>query len=166
LVPLFHHNVFDIVSLACLTAVVLPAFASPAETTLQHGAELLGLARWLRRHGENDPALGLYRRAVDAGLPDSKLFDALWETAQLEKKQGRREVMLQIVGDLAQAQNAYRREALIELAKHYEHHEKNLALALEMTEAALQVLDCPELARRRARLEARLQGQPKADPML
>jgi uncharacterized protein len=166
LVPLFHHNVFDIVSLACLTAVVLPAFASPAETTLRHGADLLGLARWLRRHGENDSALGLYRRAVDAGLPDSKLFDALWETAQLEKRQGRREAMLQIVCDLAQTQNAHRREALIELAKHYEHHEKNLALALEMTDSALKLLACPELARRRARLEERLQRQSKAEPML
>jgi hypothetical protein len=55
---------------------------------------------------------------------------------------------------------------LIELAKHYEHHEKNLALALEMTDSALKVLVCPDLARRRARLEGRLQRQPKTEPML
>jgi hypothetical protein len=35
-----------------------------------------------------------------------------------------------------------------------------------MTDSALKVLACPELARRRARLEGRLQRQSKAEPML
>ena len=47
LVPIFHHNVMDIVSLACLTAIVPFAFRSPEETALRHGADLIGLARWL-----------------------------------------------------------------------------------------------------------------------
>ena len=47
LVPIFHHNVMDIVSLACLTAVVPFAFRSPEDSSLRHGADLVGLARWL-----------------------------------------------------------------------------------------------------------------------
>src|SRR5262245_48110457 len=39
LVPIFHHNVMDIVSLACLTAVVPFAFRSPEDTGLRHGAD-------------------------------------------------------------------------------------------------------------------------------
>jgi len=35
LVPIFHHNVMDIVSLACLTAVVPFAFRSPEDTSLR-----------------------------------------------------------------------------------------------------------------------------------
>jgi uncharacterized protein YprB with RNaseH-like and TPR domain len=163
LAPLFHHNVIDIVSLACLTAVVLPAFASPAETTLRHGADLLGLARWLRRCGEHESSLELYRRAVDAGLSDDKMFAALWETAQIEKKQGRSEAMLEILCDLAQVNNAHRQAALEELAKHYEHNEKNAALALEMTESALGVAPSPELLHRKSRLEKRLARQAKVN---
>lgn len=156
LVPMFHHNVMDIVSLACLTAVVLPAFSSPTEAPLRHGADLLGLARWLRRNREFEPATQLYRRAVDAGLPDDKLFPALWESALLDKKLGRREPAVATLCDLAQSPNPCRRQALEELAKHYEHHEKNPALALEMTEAALAIEESDELLRRKARLETRL----------
>ena len=43
--------------------------------------------------------------------------------------------------------------ALEALAKHYEHRERNYAMALEMTRTALEVEDRPEI-RRRAREEA------------
>jgi hypothetical protein len=156
LVPMFHHNVMDIVSLACLTAVVLPAFSSPTEAPLRHGADLLGLARWLRRNREHEPSAQLYRRAIDAGLPDEKLFQALWESALLDKKMGRQELAVATLCDLAQSPNPCRRQALEELAKHYEHIEKNPALALEMTEAALALEQSVEMFHRKSRLEARL----------
>ena len=79
LVPLLHHNVIDIVSLACLTAVVLPAFDSPTDVNFRHGADLLGLARWLNRSGDHEQALELYRRATSQPLSDENLFSALWE---------------------------------------------------------------------------------------
>ncbi len=37
LTPIFHHNAIDILSLACLTAIVPFAFRSPADTPLRHG---------------------------------------------------------------------------------------------------------------------------------
>jgi hypothetical protein len=156
LVPLFHHNVIDIVSLACLTAVVLPAFASPAEARLLHGADLLGLARWLRRSQETLPALELYRKAIAAGLRDETLFPALWESALLEKKLGRHESMLQLLDDLAGFVNPFRLAALEELAKHYEHRDKDVSRALELTAAALDIEDSDDWLRRKTRLERKL----------
>ena len=58
LVPIFHHNAIDILSLACLTAIVPSAFrcsdGDVPGAMLRHGADLVGLARWLlanqRRH--------------------------------------------------------------------------------------------------------------------
>jgi len=47
LVPIFHHNALDILSLACLTAIVPFAFRRPEEAALRHGADMVGLARWL-----------------------------------------------------------------------------------------------------------------------
>jgi hypothetical protein len=159
LVPLFHHNVMDIVSLACLTAVVLPAFASPADARLRHGADLLGLARWLRRSNQIEPALELYGRSIDAGLPDSELFPALWESALLEKKLGRHDAKLALLLDLAGGKNPYRLSAYEELAKHYERHARHLELALQMTEAALEIEASEQLVRRKQRLAGRLQRQ-------
>ena len=166
LVPLFHHNVIDIVSLACLTAVVLPAFADPAEARLRHGADLLGLARWLRQGGGHETATRLYRRSIDAGLADENLFRAMWETALLEKKQRRYDDMLAILEDLIGVNNDYRVQAFEELAKHYEHREKDLPRALQMTRSAGRIGPSPELQHRQARLEKRLAKQEKPEPTL
>jgi hypothetical protein len=163
LAPLFRHNVMDIVTLACLTGVVLPAFAAPAEAELRHGQDILGLARWQQRGRANDgatiDATELYRRAINAGLPDDNLFRALWETALIEKKCGRRDEMIRICRDLAEVRNDHRIAALAELAKHYEHHEKDLDQALAFTIQALEHEPTGELEHRRNRLRQKLAKQ-------
>ncbi len=159
LIPIFHHNVMDIVSLACLTAIVPEAFRSPAELAVRHGADLIGIARWLREAGQTDECLAMLRRAVDAGLPDALLFRTLFDIALIEKKCGREDVALAVFSDLVASPNPYRGRAYEELAKYYEHRERNYAMALEMVRA----LDhSPERQRREQRLQLRLQRAPRA----
>lgn len=165
LVPIFHHNAIDILTLACLTAIVPLAFRSPGEATLAHGAEMVGLGRWLRKAEQYEEALGLFRRAVDCGLPDSLLFRTLWDIAALEKKLGREAAALAVFSELGTCRNPFRSQALEELAKHYEHRERNYAMALEMTRTALELTDTEELRRRRARLERRM-TTPKSGRLL
>jgi uncharacterized protein YprB with RNaseH-like and TPR domain len=105
LVPIFHHNVMDIVSLACLTAVVPFAFRSPEDSSLRHGADLVGLARWLAQAARHEEAVRLFRRAVDLGLPDDLLFKTLWEIGRLEKRLERYALALAVYTDLAAAKN-------------------------------------------------------------
>jgi hypothetical protein len=159
LASILEHNAIDILSLACLTAIVPFAFRSPSTATLRHGADWIGLARWMQQAGRREEALGLFRRAVDAGLPDHLLFRTLWDLAALEKRLGHGEAALAAMTELSTAPNPYRAQALEELAKHYEHRERNHAMALEMTRAALAVADSPELRRRELRLQARLTRQ-------
>lgn len=157
LVPIFHHNAIDILSLACLTAIVPFAFRAPADAPLRHGADLIGLARWLVQGERYEEALALFRRAVEMGLPDPLLFPALWEIAATEKRLGRAERALDVIAELAAAPNAYRGRALEALAKHYEHRERNYAIALEMTRSALALADTPELRHREERLKMRME---------
>jgi uncharacterized protein len=157
LVPIFHHNAIDILSLACLTAIVPFAFRSPADAPLRHGADLIGLARWLVQAERYHEALPLFRRAVDMGLPDRLLFPALWEIAATEKRLGHTDQALAAIAELAASPNAYRVRALEALAKHYEHRERNYSTALEMTRSALALGDSPELRRREQRLKARME---------
>jgi uncharacterized protein len=159
LVPIFHHNAIDIVSLACLTAIVPAAFGAPDGTVFRHGADLIGLARWLLAAGRDEEALGLYR-AVDLGLPDVLLFRTMAETGSIEKRLGREAAALEIFNDLAASPNPYRGHAFQELAKYYEHRERNHALALEMTQNARALEDSPELERRAERLKRRLTPRP------
>lgn len=155
LVPIFHHNAIDILSLACLTAIVPFAFRAPEETAFRHGADIIGLARWVLQAGRHEEALRLFRRALDLGLPDDLLFRTLWDIATMEKRLGRADAALAVFTDLAGSRNAYRLRALRELAIHYEHRERNYAMALEMTCSALELENSPELRRREQRLRQR-----------
>jgi uncharacterized protein YprB with RNaseH-like and TPR domain len=165
LVPIFHHNAIDILSLACLTAIVPQAFRAPEETCFRHGADLIGLARWLMRSERHDEALRLFHRAVELGLPDHLLFQTLWEAALVEKRLGRTAAAIAGFIDLAGSRNPYRLRALEEVAKYYEHRERNYVMALEMTRSALDIADTPELRRREQRLGKRV-AWPRAGRLL
>ncbi|HYL38164.1 MAG TPA: ribonuclease H-like domain-containing protein [Bryobacteraceae bacterium] len=160
LLPIFHHNAMDILTLACLTAIVPRAFHPPEQAQFAHGAEMVGLARWWRQAEQHENALALFRQAIDRDLPDELLFRTLWDIAALEKKLGREHAALPVLTDLAASRNPWRAAALIELAKYYEHRERNYTMALEMTRSALDLEPSEGLRRREARLEKRLTPKP------
>jgi tetratricopeptide (TPR) repeat protein len=167
-VPIFHHNAIDILSLACLTAIVPFAFRSPeghaSGPEARHGADLIGLARWLNQSDRREEALGLFRRAVELGLPDDLLFRTLWDIAACEKRLGRDAGAIAVLSDLAGSRNPYRVRAFEELAKYYEHRERNDAMALEMVKGALALEDSPEMRKRELRLKTRLE-RPRSRPL-
>ncbi len=159
LLPVFHHNAIDILTLACLTAIVPQAFhADRAE--FAHGAEMVGLARWWRQAEQHENALGLFRRAIEKNLSDDLLFRTLWDIAALEKKLGRHHAAIPVLTDLAASHNPWRAAAFVELAKYYERRERNYALALEMTRSAIELEPSTALQRRAVRLEKRI-GTPQ-----
>jgi hypothetical protein len=163
LAPVFHHNVLDIVSLACLTGVIPEAFRDPENIRARHGADLLGVARWLRVSDRLEEAHRLMRRAVDMGLPDQHLFRALFEAGAIEKKLGREHAALATFTDLTLSPNPFRARAYEELAKHYEHRERNFAMALECVRAARRTEDSEALAARQLRLEKKARAKAKPD---
>jgi uncharacterized protein len=156
LVPIFHHNAIDILSLACLAAIVPFAFRSPERVEARHGADLIGLARWLEGEERREESLALLRRAVELGLPDPLLFRTLWDIAGLERRLGREETALAAFTELAASPNPFRVRALERLAIDYERHQRNCRMALEMTRAALALENTPALRRREQRLMGRV----------
>jgi uncharacterized protein YprB with RNaseH-like and TPR domain len=160
LAPIFYHNAMDILSLACLTALVPAAFRAADPEALKRvgirrGEDLVGIARWLGKAGEAEKSLELLKRAIDLGLPDSLLFRSLWDVATLEKKLERPVGALQVYAELAGCRNEHRVAALEELARHYEHKEKNFTKALDFTRQALEFEETDSLVKRRERLEQR-----------
>ncbi len=156
LAAVFHHNVLDIVSLACLSSVLLNVLAAPDRAGLRHGQDIRGLARWLNKLGKEGQALALYRKAVRSGLPRRDLFAALWETAQIERRAGRHEEQVRLLRDLARVSAMHRAAAFVELAKHYEHRLKDYALALKMTRNAQRHAPSEELRHRERRILRKL----------
>ncbi len=157
LAPIFHHNVMDIVTLACLTGLIPAAFRDPAAICCRHGMDLLGIARWLEVSERLEEAHALMRRAVDLGLPDQHLFRTLFDCAALEKKLGLEHAGIATLTDLTLSPNPYRGRAWQELAKHYERAERNFAMAIECVREARRVEDSEALKMRQQRLEARLE---------
>jgi uncharacterized protein YprB with RNaseH-like and TPR domain len=166
LLPVFHHNVLDIVSLACLTGLIPEAFRDPENMRARHGSELLGMARWLTMSDRHPEALRMTRRAIEMGLPDSLLFRALYDAGGIEKKLGLQDAAVATFTDLAASRNPYRAKAYEELAKHYEHKERNFAMALECTRAARRADDSAALAARQTRLESKAARVGKQEKLL
>ena len=96
-------------------------------------------------------------------MRDDLLFRTMWDIAQLERKLGREAGSLAMYAELAACRNPFRVQALEELAKYYEHRERNYRMALEFTEQALTSAASDELRRRAARLEKKLavRGAPR-----
>ncbi len=159
LLPVFHHNALDILTLACLTAIVPCAFQQPGDGSalpFRHGAEILGIARWTLQTGNFAQARAQLARAIDAGLPDDLLFRTLWDLAAVDRKLEDHARAHATWTDLAASPNPFRVRALEELAKHHEHRGKDLHRALEATQTALALEDSPALRRREERLRRRL----------
>jgi uncharacterized protein len=154
--PIFHHNALDILTLACLTGIVPYAFRDPDAGPLRNGAEMAGIARWLRAAGELEQSRKLFRRAIDAGLKDELMFQTLWDVAAVERKLGDTAAAVAVWTDLVECRNKFRVQAMEELAKHYEHRDKDCAKALEMTRAALALEETTSLQKREERLQKRL----------
>jgi len=155
--PVFEHNRLDIVSLACLTAIVPRAFHSPHEVELA-GTEMIGLGRWLIAAERFDDGLVLLRRAVARHIPDELLFRTLWDIAVTEKKLERG---VKAFEELVESRNPYRVLALEELAKYHEHVAKDAAAALEFTLTALSYEESAELRKREERLRKKA-ARPRA----
>jgi len=156
--PIFHHNVLDIVSLACLTGVIPESFRDPGNVRARHGMDLLGLARWLQMSGRLAEAHTLLRRAIDMGLPDQHLFATLFAAGLIEKKQGQAHAAIATFTDLSLSPNPFRVRAYEELARHYEHRERSFTMAMECVRAARQIGDSDALRKRQERLQAKCAG--------
>jgi hypothetical protein len=148
--PVFTHNAYDILSLACLAAIVPAAFRDPER--LKSAEEMIGLARWLRNEERLEEALALMRRAVNRRIAEPLLYETLWHIAEMERKLGRDDAALAVYTEISTTTNAYRGKAYERLAIHYEHKEKNALMALEMTQAALRISDSENLRKRAGRL--------------
>ena len=152
--PVLFHNAIDILSLACLTEIIPQAIGQPEK--LKHGEELAGVARWFRNEDRLEEAASLMRLALKKPMSDELVWETLWHLADIDRKQGRHDAALASWTELSTVTNPFQAQALERLAMHHERREKNAALALQFTLAALAIAHTPELERRRARLEARL----------
>ena len=166
LVPIFHHNQMDILTLACLTALVLAAVGRPEAAPLAHPLDLYSLAAWIAKVGRRELAAQLYQRLLDqrvlAGrLPEAVQWRAKAELAALYKRARDYHHALPLWSELSAARDGVRLLAMEELAKYYEHRARDYPRALEAARAGLaEATDTGPWHRRLERLQRKLASSP------
>lgn len=157
----FYHNRIDLLSMVTLAARVLRHCGQPDPG--DHPLELLGLGRWQADLGLVAEAEKSLRLAADPELPTPLYRQALTHLAYLLKRDERREEALPVWQQLA-CTSFEDVTAHVELAKHFEWHEPDLAEASRWTEEALALVRrngddtvLGELEHRLARLQRKRQ---------
>ena len=137
------HNEIDVLSLITLYIHLSTKLLDFTSNTTN--SEHYEIARWLEYIGDNESALHAYSSFVKKeSHQESK---AKFSLSLLYKKQGdwKKAIMLwkEIVNDPKSKEESYK--AVIELAKFYEHHEKDLVKAMEYTDRSIQFIEQKDL---------------------
>lgn len=133
----FYHNAMDVVSLAALFQHTAALLADPLNQPLEHGEDIIALAKLFEDLGQIDTATGLYFRGLDRELSEPALIQALQRLAIIHKRQDQLDIAIQLFEKAAKLQVL---DAYVELAKLYEHRLRDYDRAIFWTQTALAVL--------------------------
>jgi uncharacterized protein YprB with RNaseH-like and TPR domain len=160
----FYHNALDVVSMAALLNYTAGLLENPHQAEL-HGLDILALARLFEDLRKWEDAARLYERALESALPEASFGEATRRYATLQRRRGDLATSVKLWERAAGEGHIY---AHIELAKHAEHRQKDIPLALRWTGTAIQLANAAslpgyiqkywltELEHRKTRLEGKL----------
>ncbi len=136
---IFYHNVRDILSLAALYGHVAGMLKDPLNQAAGYGFDLAAIARLYEGMGWIEQAAQLYERSLEMGdLPEEFFFKTMERYALLHRRQGDWEKAAQIWKKAAEHGQVF---ACIELAKYFEHRQRNYMEALAWAKKALESLE-------------------------
>jgi uncharacterized protein YprB with RNaseH-like and TPR domain len=136
----FAHNATDVLSMAALLAHTAALTTDPFAERVPV-LDRLDLASLYEALGCVETAARLYQRALEEGLPPTEHRQARQHWAQIEKRRGNLDCALALWEQAACERELY---AHVELAKAYEHQQRDYAAALRWTERALGCLATPD----------------------
>lgn len=136
-----YHNAMDIISLASLLNHISTMLDDPYGGIVENGIDLISMAKLFEDIGEYAIAAECYERGLDCELPDRIRNQAFQRWSIMEKRQNNLEKSIGLWQTAAEFREIYAHE---ELAKVYEHKEKDLDQAIFWTELAINIIDSPE----------------------
>jgi tetratricopeptide (TPR) repeat protein len=164
LTNVFYHNSMDVLALAALLNHATHLLEDPLHGTVEHYLDQYAIGRLFEDLGRWDEAVELYRRSLDdeakydPAVRDNLIEDILRRLSFLHKRRGELSMAVDLWKQAAHRQHLY---AYVELAKYYEHNQRDYNEAIHWTQSALELVGAPGLAR-----FERLQWQPDLDHRL
>ena len=137
---IFYHNAMDILSLAALTNHIAHLLADPLDGRVSHALDLAAIGKLNEDLGYLDKAALILEHSLEEGLPPQAHQEVVRRLSFIHKRRGEMPLALSLWWQAAAERQIYAHE---ELAKYYEHSEKNYPEALRWTKAALALLNLP-----------------------
>ena len=134
----FYHNAMDVVAMAALLAHMNDMLESPFDGKVQHGLDFVALGKLFEDLGHWDEAARLFERGLESDLTENDFGTAVKRLSILQKRRGDLGEAVRLWEAAAKRGHLY---AFIELAKHYEHKERDMKSALKWTKSALKRLE-------------------------
>lgn len=136
----FYHNAMDVISLAALLNHSAMVLHDPLQSAQEHGVDLLSLAKLYEDLRDLPRAIELYLHglshsdAYSGSMPKQIYLQALQRLALIYKRRGDYHQAIHL---WEQAAHHHDPNAMLELAKYYEHIAKDIDQALSWTEYAI-----------------------------
>ena len=166
----FYHNAMDIVALAALFSHTAALLHDPFDGRVQHGLDFIALGKLFEDLGHWDEAARLYERGLESNITEADFGAAVKRLSILQKRRGDMSQAVQLWKGAAENGHIY---AHVELAKHFEHLERDYSEAQSWARAALEIVenkeDIPaymrahwqaELEHRLGRLDGKIKSHP------
>lgn len=137
----FYHNAMDILSLAALLNHVANMLEKPLSGDVDHPIDVFAMGKLYEDLGLIDTAAALYAHALQSDLPADIRRDAVQRWSFLEKRRENFALAIELWQTAATRHEVYAYE---ELAKYYEHRDKDYPEAIRWTKAAISLICQPD----------------------
>ncbi len=131
----FYHNAMDVVAMAALLSHTATMLADPFHEGIEHGLDVVALAKLYEDIGQWDTAARLFERGLEMNLGEGNFWKAVNRLSVLQKRRGDFEEAVKLWEKAASEGHIY---AHVELAKYYEHKQRDVKSALKWTKSALK----------------------------
>ncbi len=134
---IFYHNAMDILTLAALTGHIAHLLADPLDGRVAHALDLAAIGKLHEDLADLDGAAEILNVCLKQELPPESRQQVIQRLSFIQKRRGELPQALSLWWQAAADREFYAHE---ELAKFFEHSEKNFSEALKWTESALALL--------------------------
>jgi hypothetical protein len=138
----FYHNAMDVIAMAALLAHMNDMLESPFDGKVQHGLDFVALGKLFEDLGLWEESARLFERGLEFGLDEADFGLAVKRLSILQKRRGDVEEAVRLWEESARRGHLY---AFIELAKHYEHKQRDAKSAMKWAKSALKQVEKTEM---------------------
>lgn len=137
---IFYHNEMDILTMAVLTDQMGYMLDDPLGDEVAHVLDLVAIGKLHEDLKNEAQAIEIYSESLNHDLPEEAKRTTRQRLAWLHRRNEDWKLAMSLWWQAAAERELYAHE---ELAKYYEHQEKNLEEALKWVEAGLALLNAP-----------------------